>query len=140
METSVLTEIIPIKWLQIRPITVITNTLNSLNAIYSLEHSPLKDIVINPVSEPNLMLQIPENLAYKTCVSESKNFFYFFYILKCFVTFCTGFIRRHSTSNIKLVVSAVYQFECNEHLFTRWCSWNRKDSSDSQLSFAVGVW
>ncbi|XP_037044437.1 helicase sen1-like isoform X2 [Bradysia coprophila] len=65
METSVLTQVLPIDSLKIRPITAIANTLNSLNAVYSLKTSPLANLVINPLSEENLVRHTPENLTFK---------------------------------------------------------------------------
>ncbi|KAJ6641516.1 Helicase SEN1 [Pseudolycoriella hygida] len=53
METSAICEELPIKLLRIRPITVITNTLNAIAAIYALKQSPLKNLVMNPLAEEN---------------------------------------------------------------------------------------
>lgn len=69
METSALTEVLPIESLKIRPITVIKNTLNSLNAVYNLKNSPLVNLVINPLAEGNLIRHVPENLTFKCYVS-----------------------------------------------------------------------
>lgn len=69
METSALTEILPIQLLRIRPITVISNSLISFNSIYKLEHSPLMNLVINPLSEEIQSQPTPDNLIYKGYVS-----------------------------------------------------------------------
>lgn len=74
METSALTEILPIQTLEIRPITVISNTLNNFNAIYKLKHSPLKNLVINPVSEEVTSQHVPEMSTYKGYVSKLIEF------------------------------------------------------------------
>lgn len=72
METSAVTEALPTQTLQIRPVTVITNTLNAFSAICSLKNSPLLDLVLNPLSSP------PEsstaNVTYKGYVSIPNHF------------------------------------------------------------------
>lgn len=69
METAALTEILPINLLQIRPITVVTNTLNALNAIYTLKSSPLKNLILNPLSGQIQSQCTVKDITYKGFVS-----------------------------------------------------------------------
>lgn len=70
METSALTKPMSIDSLQIRPITVISNTLNAMRSIYSLENSPLLELVLNPLSsQPPPSKVTVENVVYKGYVS-----------------------------------------------------------------------
>lgn len=69
METSVVTEVLPIQSLEIRPVTVITNTLNALSSIYSLENSPLVNLVLNPLTSQLPSNFTADNINYKGYVS-----------------------------------------------------------------------
>lgn len=72
METAALTEVLPISLLRIRPITIITNTLNSFNAVYNLKRSPLLDLILNPLSSQIQQQQhSTEDFNYKGHVSKS---------------------------------------------------------------------
>lgn len=70
METSALTEVLPTKSLQIRPINVVM--LEEFRSIYNLESSPLLELILNP-----RLGQLPSSLpvddvVYKGCVSIEK--------------------------------------------------------------------
>ncbi|XP_037044429.1 uncharacterized protein LOC119080271 isoform X2 [Bradysia coprophila] len=64
LETSVLNESMPVESLQIRAITVISNTLNGFRSIYSLHSSPLLNLILNPLST-QLSPKLNAKVAYK---------------------------------------------------------------------------
>ncbi|KAG4070937.1 hypothetical protein HA402_001374 [Bradysia odoriphaga] len=64
LETSVLNESLPVESLQIRAITVISNTLNGFRSVYSLHSSPLLPLILNPLSV-QLSLKLNAKVAYK---------------------------------------------------------------------------
>lgn len=77
LETSAIIETLPIESLQIRAITVISNTLNEFRSIYSLDNSPLLNLILNPL----LSEQFPSELStvkfiYKGYVSKTLLFDY----------------------------------------------------------------
>lgn len=71
METSALTEQqLSIYSLQIRPITVISNTLNAFRSIDNLDSSPLLDLILNPLSGQFPSQFSPDTVIYKGSVSK----------------------------------------------------------------------
>lgn len=71
LETSVLNEMFPMQLLQIRPITVISNTLNAFRSVYNLDNSPLLDMILNPLSGPPRR-KLEARVAYKGYVSANE--------------------------------------------------------------------
>lgn len=73
METAKLTEILPTKSLEVRPITVIKNTLNAFRAVHNVRNSPLLNLVLNPLSGQLPLQFSAKDIQYKGYVSESNN-------------------------------------------------------------------
>lgn len=71
LETSALNEALPdqtMNLLQIRAITVISNTLNAFRSVYSLHKSPLLNLILNPLAGQPLPTSASK-VAYKGYVS-----------------------------------------------------------------------
>lgn len=94
LETSALSEIPPISSMQIRRVTVISNTLNAIRSVYSLQNSPLLKLLLDPLSGHAAAINTAE-IVYKGYVSNvtqlNKQFCMNFYI-----------ISSHSSRRLKI--------------------------------------
>lgn len=138
METSVLTEILPIDSLQIRPITVISDTLNAFRSVYNLDKSPLIHLVLNP-----LLGQLPSNFTgcnviYKGFVSiipkwrwETPNqrtgTFTHFRII-------SGQTGCRSVANTEDNIRSMHRSDRSQYISVGRCSWYGEIVYDRQLS------
>lgn len=152
METSGLAKIPPIDSLQIRPITVISNTLNAFRSIYSLDNSPLVNLILNPLSGELPEKFTADSVVYKAYVSD------FIFILRLYLnafwirfpltaTSIVSYFRKSSgytgyepDVGFESHIQTMHKSKCSQYLSVGRCSWNGKDTNGFQLGTSISLW